>query len=154
MPALRSPIRPQIVQVRRHLCAPRDTGGGLAGYVNNVFANRNNSRCLSGYDQKYTGHIRVTYTVPKFVNNKSLAAVQKDWQISPVLAYASGLPIVAPCAQNNLASVTFQSTSTPGLSTSPAATFANRVPGVPLYLKNPNCHCVNYGADFVLNPAA
>ena len=134
--------------------AENDTAGGLAGQVNNVFADRKNSRYLSGYDQKFVSRLALTYTVPKFVSNKWLAQIQKDWQISPFLQYASGLPILAPIAQNNLASVTFQSTSTPGLANSPGATFANRVPGVPLYLKDPNCHCVNYGGDFMLNPAA
>ena len=30
----------------------------------------------------------------------------------------------------------------------------NRVPGEPLFLKDPNCHCIDPRADFVLNPAA
>jgi len=30
----------------------------------------------------------------------------------------------------------------------------NRVPGVDLYLKDPNCHCIDPNKDFVLNPAA
>jgi hypothetical protein len=30
----------------------------------------------------------------------------------------------------------------------------NRVEGQPLFLKDPNCHCINPRKDFVLNPAA
>ena len=33
-------------------------------------------------------------------------------------------------------------------------TFANRVPVVPLLVKDPNCHCINRGQDFILNRAA
>ena len=30
----------------------------------------------------------------------------------------------------------------------------NRVPGQPLFLKDPNCHCIDPNKEFVLNPAA
>jgi hypothetical protein len=33
-------------------------------------------------------------------------------------------------------------------------TLMDRVPNVPLYLKDLNCHCVDPNKDFVLNPAA
>src|ERR1039458_7425819 len=33
-------------------------------------------------------------------------------------------------------------------------TLENRVPGVPLYNENLNCHCINPNSQFVLNPAA
>jgi hypothetical protein len=33
-------------------------------------------------------------------------------------------------------------------------TLMNRVPGQALFLKNPNCHCVNPNQDLILNPAA
>jgi len=33
-------------------------------------------------------------------------------------------------------------------------TFYNRVPGVPLFLKDLNCHCIDPTKDLVLNPAA
>jgi hypothetical protein len=32
--------------------------------------------------------------------------------------------------------------------------FANRAPGQQLFLKDPNCHCIDPNKDFVLNPAA
>ena len=34
------------------------------------------------------------------------------------------------------------------------ATRQFRVPGKPLYLKAPNCHCIDPNKDFVLNPKA
>ena len=66
----------------------------------------------------------------------------RDWTASGNLKYASGLPILVPVAQNNLSSVLFQST------------WANRVPGQPLFLQNLNCGCIDPNKEFVLNPAA
>ena len=51
-------------------------------------------------------------------------------------------PILAPVAQNNLSTLLFR------------GTFANRVQGQPLFLKDLNCHCIDPNKDFVLNPAA
>ena len=46
-----------------------------------------------------------------------------------------------PKAQNNLAATLFRNT------------LSNRVPGVPLFTKDLNCHCIDPNKDFVLNPA-
>lgn len=59
-----------------------------------------------------------------------------------LLRYASGALIPVPGAQHNLASLVFQNTR------------MNRVEGQPLFLKDPNCHCLDPRQDFVLNPAA
>ena len=59
-----------------------------------------------------------------------------------MLSYGSGLPILAPTSSNNLSTLLFRST------------FFNRVPGVPLYLKDLNCHCIDPTKQLVLNPAA
>src|SRR5207302_10939662 len=59
-----------------------------------------------------------------------------------VLPYASGLPLLDPTATHGLATVLFR------------ATFANRVPGVPLFTQDLNCHCFDPSTTFVLNPAA
>jgi hypothetical protein len=83
-----------------------------------------------------------SYRAPAAFGNHWLRAIEKDWTVGGVLRYASGLPIQAPLANNNLSSILFQST------------FANRVPGVPLFTKDLNCHCVDPNKDFVLNPAA
>jgi hypothetical protein len=61
------------------------------------------------------------------------------------------LPLQVPFANNNLASLIFN--GIPG-NTSSTGTFANRVPGVPLYTVDINCHCYDPNATFVLNPAA
>ena len=86
--------------------------------------------------------IAFTYNVPRMNGiNKILAYALYDWQVGGLLKYASGFPIPVPGAQNNLATVLFQ------------GTWANRVPGVPLFLKDLNSQ-VDPRTDFVLNPAA
>jgi hypothetical protein len=82
----------------------------------------------------------------------------RDWTIGTFFKYASGFPILAPSAQNNLQNLLFgNSTATQSGTTSASSTsgtFANRVPGQPLFLKDLNCHCIDPNKDFVLNPAA
>ena len=58
------------------------------------------------------------------------------------MRYGSGLPIVVPTANNALTSVLSRST------------YANRVPGQPLFLQDLNCHCFDPTKTLVLNPAA
>jgi thioesterase domain-containing protein len=58
------------------------------------------------------------------------------------MRYGSGLLILVPSSNNNLNSVLFQ------------ATYANRVPGEPMFLADPNCHCFDPNKQFVLNPKA
>ena len=64
-----------------------------------------------------------------------------------MLTYASGTPIQAPTSTNNLNSLLFRGTASSG-------TFYNRNPGVPLFLKDLNCHCIDPTKDLVLNKDA
>ena len=132
------------------LGAENDTAGGLTGQVNDIY-NRKNAKTLSGYDQPFISKLALDYTTPKWSHNKWLSLALSDWRVSPFMQYASGLPILSPYAQNNLNRVTFQVVNA-GIGAT--GTFANRVPGMPLFLKDPNCHCINRGQDFILNPAA
>ena len=74
--------------------------------------------------------------------NKILSYVVRDWQIGAILNYASGFPILSPTAQNNLSTLLFR------------GTFADRVPGVPLFTHDLNCGCFDPNKTFVLNPNA
>src|SRR3974390_1446112 len=58
------------------------------------------------------------------------------------MQYASGLPILSPISNNALNSVLFRTT------------YANRVPGQPLYTVDINCHCFDPNTTFVLNKNA
>jgi len=72
------------------------------------------------------------------------------------------MPIRAPWGQNALNSLLLRNVQSPTSVTGyisggqpPAqATFADRVPGVPLYTADINCHCYDPNTTFVLNPAA
>ena len=121
--------------------AESDSPAGVSGQVNDVF-NRAVNKNLSAYDQPFVTAIAVNYTTPKLHSNRVLSCVVSDWQPSAFLHYASGLPILAPVSTNNLSSMLFQST------------FDNRVPGVPLFTQDLNCHCFDPNKTFVLNPAA
>ena len=86
--------------------------------------------------------VSANYRLPAWGPNKVFSQVVRDWTIGSVLSYASGLPILAPTSTNNLSNLLFRST------------FFNRVPGVPLYLTDVNCHCIDPTQETVLNPAA
>jgi hypothetical protein len=58
------------------------------------------------------------------------------------------MPIEVPFAQNNLNSLLFRAAAGTAIS------FANRVPGEPLFTVDLNCHCYDPNNTFVLNPKA
>jgi hypothetical protein len=120
-------------------------GGGVV--INDVF-NRPNQKALSTYDQPFQFVFSGSYTTPglhggsKIMGNKILSFIARDWQIGTLLRYASGLPIASPASTNSLATYLYQGTN------------FNRVPGVPLFTQDLNCHCFDPNKTFVLNPAA
>ncbi|MBV9505701.1 MAG: TonB-dependent receptor [Acidobacteriia bacterium] len=121
--------------------AESDSPAGSSGQVNNVF-NRRVNKYLSVYDQPFVSTLAVNYTVPRLKINRALSWLIRDWQIGIFQQDASGTPILSPVSTNNLGNMLFQST------------FDNRVPGVPLFTANLNCHCFDPNKTFVLNPAA
>jgi len=117
------------------------SGSAGSSPVNDVF-NRPLNKYLSLYDQPFVFNTSVTYTLPKLNTNKFLAWAVRDWTIGAYLQYASGLPILVPTANNALSSALFRST------------YADRVPGQPLFTQDLNCHCFDPNTTFVLNPKA
>jgi len=115
--------------------------GGIAAAVNDVF-NRQNNKYISGYSRPFVSVLALNYKLPGWGRNKFLSFAVGDWTVGAVMQYASGMPIEAPMAQNALQNLLFQTT------------FSNRVPGVPLFTKDLNCHCIDPNKDFVLNPKA
>jgi hypothetical protein len=124
-----------------------DYGRADGVFINNVF-NRANQKTLSAYDQPFLLVISGSYLTPKlsggnkFTGNKAVSWLARDWQVGTLLRYSSGLPIQSPTSTSNLATYTFQTT------------LMDRVPGVPLFTQNLNCHCFDPNTTFVLNPAA
>jgi hypothetical protein len=111
----------------------------------NDITNRAVNKDISAYSQPFVISYGVSYTSPPpaFTQNKLLRNLLRDWTVSEFFRDASGMPIQAPAIQNNIQSVLFQTGG-----------FMNRVPGVPLFTENLNCHCIDPNAQFVLNPAA
>jgi len=114
---------------------------GSGGAINGVF-NRYVNKDISSFSQPLVLVPAFNYELPKLGPSKWLRAIIGGWTVGGILRYSSGLPIEVPTANNSLGSVFEQ------------GTFVDRVPGVPLFLQNPNCHCIDLNADFVLNPAA
>jgi hypothetical protein len=115
---------------------------GLSGAsVNDVF-DRPTNKYLSMLSRPIVSVTALSYTLPKLNINRFLSLAIQDWTLSATLQFASGMPIKAPITQNALSSVLYRDT------------FANRVPGQPLFTKNPNCHCVDPNNDFILNKDA
>ena len=108
--------------------------------------NRAQNKYISQFDQPYAFNLSGNYKIPVFTMNsmagKVVSWAVRDWTVGTFLGYASGLPIKAPTANNSLATLLFRST------------FANRVPGQPLFTQDLNCHCFDPNKTFVLNPAA
>jgi hypothetical protein len=119
--------------------------GGQA--VSDAF-NRRLNKYLSPYDQPFAFTLSATYTLPVLHTYRLVSWAVRDWQINTLLGYSSGLPILAPLAQNNLNTVLLRNT------TGSQVGYANRVPGVPLFTVDENCHCFDPNKVFVLNPAA
>ena len=118
---------------------------GVAGVVNDVF-NRQQNKYLSFYSRPLVSNFAANYTVPQWGSNKILRQVLSGWQVGTLLTYASGQPIPVPAAQNNLNNQLLRGTT--------ALSYANRVPGEPLYTVDINCHCYDPSRVFVLNPRA
>jgi hypothetical protein len=116
-------------------------GTTASGSVNDVF-NRANSKYLSQYSQPLVFLTNISYISPKIGGNKILSWMARDWTTGVYLAYRSGLPLLAPSAQTSLSSLLGQTT------------FANRVPGQPLFTVDLDCHCYDPRNTFVLNPKA
>jgi Carboxypeptidase regulatory-like domain len=118
-----------------------DTGIETANDITNRAANHD----IQATSQPFVLSYGITYKTPApgFTTNRFVREVLKDWTLSGFARDSSGMPIQSPAIQNNIQSVLFQ----PG-------GFMNRVPGVPLFTADLNCHCIDPTKQFVLNPAA
>jgi hypothetical protein len=117
---------------------------GIEGQMNDIY-NRDTNKFISSLDRPLVSNINISYTTPapSFTSNKILKYALTGWQTGALLTYASGTPILVPASTNLLNTQTFLTTS-----------YLNRVPGVPLFLQDLNCHCFDPTKTLVLNPAA
>jgi hypothetical protein len=120
-----------------------DTDGG-GGQINDIL-NRASNKQLSSFSRPFVSILALNYTLPKWGPNKWVQYAVADWVLAGSFQYASGLPIQVPTT----------AVSTSNLSTSfLRGTYAERIPGVPLFLQDLNCHCFDPAQTPVLNPAA
>src|SRR3984885_14748704 len=84
---------------------------------------------------------------------KALSWFARDWSISGVLRYQSGVLIRTPPSNNNLLTELGVGPANNPALWGGGTTFQNRVPGQPLFLVNPNSH-FDPTMQLVLNPAA
>jgi len=125
---------------------------------NNVFSPSTN-KDISAFSQPLVLNVGFNYRTPKVTSNRLVSSVLRDWTVGGVFTYSSGLPIEAPCGQNNLQTLLFQTANSSinsgqNSTLCSSGTFMNRVPNQPLFLKDLNCHCIDPNADFALNPLA
>ena len=111
--------------------------------------NRQTAKTLATLYRPLVTSFAVNYTVPKLVAGNSagfraLSWAARDWQFAGFFQYARGALIPPPLAN---ASPTMTALNSLG-------TVQNRVPGVPLFTQDLNCHCFDPGATFALNPSA
>jgi hypothetical protein len=110
------------------------------GPINNVF-DREGQKGLAANSQPFIFVSSFNYLTPR-LESRWGRALLSDWMIAGLFRYASGALIPVPGAQNGLFPLVFQNTR------------MNRVEGEPLFVKDPNCKCIDPRKDFVLNPAA
>jgi hypothetical protein len=127
----------------KNLATVTEQGGGTVP-VNDVF-DRSSTKSLSPNDQPHILVLSFRYEVPSagFMRDSVLGkAVFGGWNVSGIFRYSSGEPLQVPIARNNVNQLTFRDT------------FASRIPGQPLFLKDLNCGCIDPNKEFVLNPNA
>ena len=112
---------------------------------------------ISGFDIPQEVIINFNYTTPKIAATsegmKALSWFARDWSISGVLRYQSGVLIRTPPSNNNLLTELGVGPANNPALWGGGTTFQNRVPGQPLFLVNPNGH-FDPTTQLVLNPAA
>ena len=115
---------------------------GCAG-INDAF-NRSENKGLNPNSTPFLWVTAYTYEIPRFGTNKMIRAVVGGWTWGGILRYGSGALIAVPTSNNNMSAYTFNTN-----------TRMMPVPGVPMFLQNPNCNCIDPNSNQqILNPAA
>ncbi|HUA59999.1 MAG TPA: TonB-dependent receptor [Verrucomicrobiae bacterium] len=118
----------------------------IGGYINADPSIRAIQKGLDSNDYPHISVTAITYTTPRVTSNKWIRNLVGDWTWGATLRYASGSLIAAPQSQVSKWSTYTFASGTPMV----------RVPGVPLYLTNIDCRCIdpNNINQRILNPAA
>ena len=125
--------------------------------INDVYNYAQNKQ-ISAFERPLVSVISLNYQTPKFradgAGMKALSWVARDWVYGAILTYQSGQLLTVAKSNNN-----FLNQMGRGPSNNPAlwgggVTYQNLVPGQPLFLQDPNCHCFDPTKQLALNPAA
>jgi hypothetical protein len=120
--------------------------------------NRKVNKYISNYSEPHRLVVAANYTFPTLDTNKALSWIVRDWTLGAMLTYSSGRPILVPYANNEIGTLLQLSAPFDFHITGRrigTGTFANRVPGEPLFTTDLNCNsCFDPNQDFVLNPDA
>ncbi|HWB85037.1 MAG TPA: TonB-dependent receptor [Bryobacteraceae bacterium] len=118
-------------------------GSNGCASINDAF-NRNENKSLNPSSTPFILVTAFTYEVPKLGPNRFVRQLVGGWTFGGVLRYASGSLIPVAGSRTNLANYTFNTN-----------TRFDRVSGVPLFIQNPNCGCLDpNSSQQILNPAA
>jgi hypothetical protein len=126
----------------------------------NDLNNLRSNKVISGLSVPHRLVIGLNYKFPTLNINKNLSWLLRDWTLGAYLTYQSGRPIRAPVSNNGIAnqlSLCAPMSVFGGCNTSPwypaPASYANRVPGEPLFAQDLNASFDPF-STFVLNPDA
>jgi hypothetical protein len=114
-----------------------------AGTFQNDVTNYNQNKYLSIQSRPFEFVFSASYLTPRWKVNEFVGVVTGDWQIATVLRYQSGALIQLPSTNNNYNNQIGR-----------GGNLAQRVPGVPVFLKDPNCRCFDPTTTLIINPAA
>ena len=118
-------------------------GSNGCAAINDAF-NRSENKGLNPSSTPFLSVTAFTYQVPKFGAYKLQRQVVGGWTLGGILRYASGNLIPVATSNNNMSAYTFNTN-----------TRMMPLPGARLFLKNPNCGCIDPNSNQrILNPAA
>ena len=129
-----------------------------APVINDVF-NHDQNKQLSSLGRPHALVINFNYVTPGFNSSDStgmklLNHLVRDWTFAGVIRYESGALLRVPGSNNGLLTQLNRGPENNPATWGGGRTFFNRVPGQPLLLKDPNCHCIDPTKDLVLNKDA
>ena len=113
--------------------------------IGNIY-DRQSFKALSPNYIPHIMAISVDYTIQPygFVRSNRIArTLLADWKLGTIATFQSGTLLATPGSNNSI-----------GTYLSTGYTRQVRVPGVPLYLKDLNCGCIDPTQETILNPAA
>lgn len=126
---------------QKELVRGLENNRGRGAAINDVF-DIDKQKVLSSNSQPLVFVVGFNYETPAVGPNRLVRTMLGGWTVGGILRYSSGQLIRIPGSNNNLGTLLFRGTS------------VDRVPGEPLFLKDPNCGCLDPRNDVFLNPNA